>query len=259
MQEQKVATNIQEPNQRPLFPHPPTQLFNPPVIPPVGTSSFRIQMDCHESREHLWKSPKPHMDEKERQLSVLRQPPQQRSCEDVHMDPHYQKPPHYSQIQQHRQVAHPPIEVNKIGPTIQQGVIQHPVQRSIQPTSTGAWPKNAAPPANVRQTGGRLPSPNNTNGNVTSDPIENGRDRLPELEEDPSHNGYGMNCVHENRPFTLNDIARPVFMNHYYVGELLIPTTNKRLIKLDKCDISTAISVRNPQLQGAEREYREHS
>ena len=67
------------------------------------------------------------------------------------MDPHFQHPPpKYFQIQQHRstqQLPLPqvPIEVNKMGPTIQQGMIQCLVQRSMQSTVTGAWPKNAAP------------------------------------------------------------------------------------------------------------------
>ena len=50
------------------------------------------------------------------------------------MDPHYRKPPHYSQIHHHRPVPQPPIEINEIGPTIQQGMIQCPVQRDTQAT-----------------------------------------------------------------------------------------------------------------------------
>ena len=42
------------------------------------------------------------------------------------MDPRFwPPPPHYSQLQQHQQV--PLVEVNELGPTIQQGVIQRPV------------------------------------------------------------------------------------------------------------------------------------
>ena len=68
-----------------------------------------------------------------------------------------------------------------------------------------------------------------------------------------------LTCIHENRPLTLNEVARPVFVNHYYVGEAFIPVTSKKLIKLDECDVSTENSLRNAQPQGAEREYREHS
>ena len=124
-----------------------------------------------------------------------------------------------------------------MGPTIQQGVIQCPVQRNTQPTATGAWPKNTAPPVNIQQTVRRLPSPNYNNGSVTSDPGENGRDRLPEREENPNHNSYILNC-------------RPVFVNHYYAGELLIPVTNKKLIRLEECDVLTENLVGNQQLQG---------
>ena len=48
-------------------------------------------------------------------------------------------------------------------------------------------------------------------------------------------------------------------MNHYYTGEAFIPVTNKKLIKLDECDVSTEISLRNAQPQGMEHEFREHS
>ena len=61
--------------------------------------------------------------------------PHQRSCQDVHMDPHYKKPPHYTEIHHHRPVPQMPVEVNEIGPTIQQGVIQRPVQRHTQAAS----------------------------------------------------------------------------------------------------------------------------
>ena len=57
----------------------------------------------------------------------------------------------------------------------------------------------------------------------------------------------------------MNDVGRPVFVNHYYVGEAFIPVTNKKLIKLDECDVSTEISLRNTQPQGMEHEFKEHS
>ena len=73
------------------------------------------------------------------------------------------------------------------------------------------------------------------------------RDRLPEEEGDPNHNDYILNCIHKNRPLTLNDVARPVFVNHYYAGEAFIPVTSKKLIKLDECDVSSENSLRNVQ------------
>ena len=57
----------------------------------------------------------------------------------------------------------------------------------------------------------------------------------------------------------MNDVGRPVFVNHYYAGEVFIPVTSKKLIKLDECDVSTENSLRNVQQQGAECECREHS
>ena len=247
--------NVWELSQKLLFPHPPTQHFNPTVIPQIELNSMRLQEEKRESREHSQKSPQ--IQVREGQTSRLRQPPHQRSCQDVRMDPHYQKPPHYSQIQHHRSVPQPAIEVNEIGPTIQQGVIQCPVQRGTQ--STDVRQMNAAPLVDTRQTVARVPSSNTTDASVVLDPVEDGRNRQPEQERDPNHNGYVLNCVHKNRPLTLNDVARPVFVNHYYAGELFIPTTSKKLIKLDECDASTDNSIRNIQLQGTECECREYS
>ena len=144
-----------------------------------------------------------------------------------------------------------PIEINEIGPTIQQGVIQQPVQRDTQ--STGARSRRSTPPVNTQQT---MSVPNLQ---ITANGGTRERDRLPKQEGDPNPNDYVLNCIHENRPLTLNDVARPVFVNHYYAGEAFIPATSKKLIKLDECDVSTENSLRNIQQQGAEREYREHS
>ena len=57
----------------------------------------------------------------------------------------------------------------------------------------------------------------------------------------------------------MNEVGRPVFVNHYYAGEAFIPVTNKKLIRLDECDVSTEISLKNAQPQGMECEFREHS
>ena len=65
---------------------------------------------------------------------MSKQPPQQRSCQDVRMDPRYQNPPQYAEINYHRPSPQMPVEVNEMGPTIQQGVIQCPVQRHTQAT-----------------------------------------------------------------------------------------------------------------------------
>ena len=165
------------------------------------------------------------------------------------MDPRYQKPPHYAEIHHHQLVPQMPVEINEIGPIIQQGVIQRPVQRDTQATRS----RRSTPPVNTQQTTS-VPNLQITGNGGTRE-----RDKLPKQEGDLNPNDYVLNCIHENRPLTLNDVARPVFVNHYYAGEAFIPATSKKLIKLDECDVSTENSLRNIQQQGAERECREHS
>ena len=48
VQEQKIAVNIQESNQRPLFPNPLVQRFNAPVIPQTGTNNLAPQVEERE-------------------------------------------------------------------------------------------------------------------------------------------------------------------------------------------------------------------
>ena len=114
------------------------------------------------------------------------------------------------------------------------------MQRHTQPTE---GPRSSTVPVNAQQT-----------TSVHSLQINDRKQ-----ESDPEENGYVINCIHENRPFTVNDVGRPVFVNHYYAGEAFIPVTNKKLIKLDECDVSTEISLRNAQPQAIEREFGEHS
>ena len=127
-------------------------------------------------------------------------------------------------------------------------MIQRPVQRHTQPTEE---PRRPTVPVNEQQM-----------TSVPSLQINNNRGthaRATQQESDPEENGYVINCIHENRPFTVNDVGRPVFVNHYYAGEAFIPVTNKKLIKLDECDVSTEVSLRNAQPQAIEREFGEHS
>ena len=194
------------------------------------------------AREHSRKSPQNQIKEV---WTLMSKPlPHQRSCQDVRMDPHYQKPPQYADINYHQPPPQTPVEVNEIGPTIQQGVIQCPVQRHTQPAEE---PKRPIDPVNAQQTTSVPSLQINDNGGA--------HDRDRKQESDPEENGYVINCIHENRPFTVNDVGRPVFVNHYYAGEAFIPVTNKRLIKLDECDVSTEISLRNPQPQDIECEF----
>ena len=197
-QGQRATIIPQERPQQPLFPHPPVQHYNPTVIPQMQMHNLTPQGEKRESREHSWKSPQNQM--KEVGTPMSKQFPHQRSCQDVHMDPRYQEPPQYAEINHHRPSPQSPVEVNKIGPTIQQGVIQRPVQRHTQPTE---GPRRPTVPVNAQQ--------------MTSIPSLQINDR--KQESDLEENGYVINCIHENRPFTVNDVGRPVFVNHYYVGK----------------------------------------
>ena len=119
--------------------------------------------------------------------------------------------------------------------------------------STGGQPRGLTVPVNTQQT---VSVPNLQ---VAENTGARKIDRMPNQEGDPDQNDYVLNCIHKSRPRTLNDVGRPVFVNHYYVGEAFIPVTCKKLIKLDKCDVSIENSLRNAQQQGTECEYGEHS
>ena len=222
------------------------QRYNPTVIPQIAVHNLTPQREEHESREHSRKSPQNQIKEVWTPMSKLL--PHQRSCQDVRMDPRYQKPPQYAEINYHRPPPQTPVEINEIGPTIQQGVIQRPVRRHTQ---AAEGPRRPTVPVNAQQTTSMPSLQFNDNGGAHE------RDR--KQESDPEENGYVINCIHENRPFTVKDVGRPVFVNHYYAGEAFIPVTNKKLIKLDECDVSTEISLRNAQPRGMERQSREHS
>ena len=206
----------------------------------VGGQRMAPQREERKSREHSRKS--------EVWTPMSKLLPHQRSCQDVRMDPRYQKPPQYAEINYHRPPPETPVEVNEIGPTIQHGIIQRPVRRHTQ---AAEGPRRPTVPVNAQQMTSVPSLQFNDNGGAHE------RDR--KQESDPEENGYVINCIHENRPFTVNDVGTPVFVNHYYAGEAFIPVTNKKLIKLDECDVSTEISLRNAQPQVIEREFGEHS
>ena len=216
------------------------------MIPQIGTNTLGLQVDERESREHSRKLPKTQI--KEIQAPMSAQLPHQRSCQDVCMDPHYQKPPHYSQIHHDRPVSQPPIEINEIGPTIQQGSDTMPsteryashrcVTKKINTSCEHTTDSECTQFTWITEEGGTLD-------------LE--RDKLLKQGSNPNHNDYVLNCIHENRPLTLNDVARPVFVNHYYAGEAFIPATSKKLIKLDECDsIDRKFSEKHVQQQGTE-------
>ena len=99
VQGQRAAVNPQERPQQPLFPHPPVQRYNPTVIPQITMHNLTLQEEECESREHSRKSPQNQM--KEVRTPMLKQLSHQRSCQDVRMDPRYQKPPQYTEINYH--------------------------------------------------------------------------------------------------------------------------------------------------------------
>ena len=233
VQGQRATVNPQEGPQQPLFPHPPVQRYNLTVIPQIAMRNLTSQVEERKSREHSRKSPQSQM--KEAWSLMSKKFPHQMSCQDVRMDPCYQKPPRYAEINYHRPPPQTPVEVNKIGPTIQQGVIQHPVQRHTQ--AAGERTRGPTFPVNVQQT-----------TSVPSLQINGNSGTCEKQERDPEKNGYVINCIHENRPFTVNDVGRPVFVNHFYTGDVC-----------DECDVSTEISLKNTQPQGIECEFKEDS
>ena len=97
------------------------------------------------------------------------------------------------------------------------------------------------PPAETQQS-----NQGHSNGDVWPDPEVKGRGRLPE--HDPTNSVYAMNVLHEGRPLSINDIDRPVLVNHCYaVGEPQL--TSKRLIRIDEYDEPSMDSSRNYQTQ----------
>ena len=126
-------------------------------------------------------------------------------------------------------------------------MIQRPVQRHTQ---AAGGPRGPTVPVSAQQT--------TSVPNVQINERGGARERDRKQESDQDQNGYVLNCIHKSKPLTLNDVGRPVFVNHYYVGEACIPVTSKKLIKRDECDMSTENLLRNVQQQGAERKFREH-
>ena len=99
VQGQRATVNPQERPQQLLFPHPPVQRYKQMVIPQITRHSLTPQEESRESREHSRKLPQNQM--KEVQTLMSKQFPHQRSCQDVCMDPRYQKPPQYAEINYH--------------------------------------------------------------------------------------------------------------------------------------------------------------
>ena len=69
------------------------------VIPCMATNKLDPQEKERDFKEHSRNLPQNQM--KEIRTSMSKQVPYQRSCQDVHMDPRYQKPPQYAEINYH--------------------------------------------------------------------------------------------------------------------------------------------------------------
>ena len=195
-----------------LFPQPPTQHFQAPVIPPTEGRNIRHPVQ---------------------RLSHI-----QRGSQDVRMDPCFQPPPpHYSQIQQHQRIQAPLVEINELGPTIQQGVIQRHVRGNQQNKEI--------------RLSARAVSQNgiDDNSSPTPDPEESERGRSS------LHNGKSFS---EGYQLALNEVPRPVFVNYYYAGEALVTGMNKRYIRLDECDISLESVAGIQQTQSPNCKSTEH-
>ena len=57
VQGQKITVSTQEPTQRPLFPHPPVQRYNPTVIPQIPMNTLGLQGEERDYKEHSRKLP----------------------------------------------------------------------------------------------------------------------------------------------------------------------------------------------------------
>ena len=153
------------------------QHFDPTVILHMATNTLDPQGKERDFKEHSRKSPQNQLKEVCTSMPKL---PHQRSCQDVRMDPRYQKPPQYAEINYHRPSPQTQIEVNEIGPTIQQGMIQHPVQRHTQ--ATGGRPRGSTVPVNVQQTTS-VP-----NLQITKNRGAQEKNRMPKQEGNPDQN-----------------------------------------------------------------------
>ena len=144
-----------------------------------------------------------------------------------------------------------------MGPTILQGVIQHPVQHKLQSMTVEATPKNVIQLRGAQQSSATLQNQYQDRGNVTSNPQQNGRDRLPRNEGYLDPGNHVINSTPGCKSFALNEVARPVFVNHYYAGESMV--MNRKLIRLEECDVSLENLISNQQTQGGNCEFVEHS
>ena len=111
-QGQGASVDPQDRPRQPLFPHPPVQRYNLTVIPQMQMHDLTPQREKRGSREHSRNSPQNQMREVHTPMS--KQLPHQRSCQDVRMDPRYQEPPQYAEINYHRPSQQRPVPSNRV-------------------------------------------------------------------------------------------------------------------------------------------------
>ena len=99
--------------------------------------------------------------------------------------------------------------------------------------------------------------PESGRGNHTSDQQQNGRGRLPGNEVYLNPDDHVVDSARGYKSFPLNEVARPVFVNHYYAGESV--AMNRKFIRLEDCDVSVENLMLNRQAQGGNCKYVEHS
>ena len=91
------------------------------------------------------------------------------------------------------------------------------------------------------QSNSMLPGQERGRVNQPSGSQQEGIGTLPQNEVYLNPDDQVSDHVRGYRPFPMNEVARPVFVNHYYAGEAV--ATNRKLIRLEDCDISMENSV----------------
>ena len=105
VQGQRVMVNPQQHPQQPLFSHPPVQRYNPTALPQMAMHKLIPKDVERESRERSQKLLQHQM--KEVRTLMSDQFPHQMSCQDVCMDPRFQKVPQYAEINYHQSLHRP--------------------------------------------------------------------------------------------------------------------------------------------------------
>ena len=96
-----------------------------------------------------------------------------------------------------------------MGPTIQQGVIQHPVQQKPQLVAINTISKNVLHLRGTQQSGSTVQNQDQNRGNLMPDSQQSGRGRLPGNEVYMNTDDHVINTARGCKSFLLNEVARP--------------------------------------------------